>query len=121
MTLFKFGGVIGRSQFQKPATLMYPIRPRIWTPATRGHVVLDPETCILCGSCQRKCPATAIEIDKTARTWSINRMSCVQCGYCVEICPKQSLRMDPQYTAPDTRKDTDTLTVPAKPKSAAAD
>mgnify|MGYP000959702981 CR=1 FL=1 len=104
------------SLFKKPATAMYPVKKREWYAATRGHIEIDQDRCILCGICSRKCPASAITIDKTARTWTIDRMACVQCGYCAESCPKQCLTVKNEYTAPDTVKVTYTVTVPAKPK-----
>ena len=84
--------------FRKPATLMYPVKPAKITPISRGHVVMsDMDSCIYCGLCSRRCPAQAIEVDKEARTWQIDRMRCIVCNSCVEICPKSCLSMDTQY------------------------
>ncbi|MEG2638718.1 MAG: 4Fe-4S binding protein, partial [Clostridiales bacterium] len=69
MAAFKMGKVVLRSLFKKPATLMYPVVPREYTPITKGHMTIDIDTCIFCGLCAKKCPTNAITIDREARTW----------------------------------------------------
>ena len=102
--------------FKKPATLMYPVVPRQWQERTRGNIGIDETGCILCGICAKKCPTNAIIVSKENRTWDIERMQCIQCGSCVEVCPKKCLIMNPEYTAPDTIKVTDSITIPEQPK-----
>ncbi|GHT77935.1 hypothetical protein FACS1894104_0350 [Actinomycetota bacterium] len=89
-----------RNLVKKPATQLYPIELPSYAPMTKGQVVNDIEVCILCGICEKKCPATAIQVDKAAGTWTINPFSCVQCNTCVRLCPKQSLTMLNDYTKP---------------------
>jgi formate hydrogenlyase subunit 6/NADH:ubiquinone oxidoreductase subunit I len=72
---------------------------------TRGKVINDIKLCILCGICVKKCPGTAIEVDKKAETWTLNPFSCVQCNTCVRECPKSSLTMEIDYTKPSVTKD----------------
>jgi len=93
-----------RSLFRKPATQMYPIKPREWKERTRGHIEIAIKDCILCGICSRKCPTDAITVDREARTWTIRRMGCIQCSCCVEVCPKKCLVNKAGYTEPDTTK-----------------
>ncbi len=121
MAAFKMGKVVLRSLFKKPATLMYPVVPRQYYENTRGHIAIDVETCILCGICQRRCPANAIEVNRQKKTWMIERMKCVQCSGCVVVCPKDSLSNMNTYTQPETQKVVDTFTIPVKeaPKPAA--
>jgi ech hydrogenase subunit F len=88
------------SLFKKSATLPYPKEPKKIFPATRGHVEVDMEQCILCGMCQRKCPTGAITVDRTAKTWTIAAYDCCQCKSCVDNCPKKCLRMENTATAP---------------------
>jgi ech hydrogenase subunit F len=88
------------SLFKKSATLPYPKKPKKTFPATRGHVEVDIEQCILCGMCQRKCPTGAITVDRTAKTWTIAAYDCCQCKSCVDNCPKKCLRMENTATAP---------------------
>ncbi|MDR3137035.1 MAG: 4Fe-4S dicluster domain-containing protein [Coriobacteriales bacterium] len=88
-----------RNLGRKPATRPYPQQPARYTPRTKGHIVNNIELCILCSICQKRCPATALTVNKAQGTWTINPFSCVQCGTCVRVCPKKSLRMQPEYTA----------------------
>lgn len=112
MAMFKMGKMVLRSLFKKPATLMYPVVPRQYFEGTRGHIAIQEEACILCGICQKKCPANAITVDKANRTWTIERMQCVQCSGCVVVCPKKCLVNENTYTTPSTEKVVDTVTIP---------
>ncbi len=114
MAAFKMGKVVLRSLFKKPATLMYPVVPREFTPVTKGHIEIDIDNCIFCNLCAKKCPTNAIKVDRNARTWSIERMDCIQCGCCTWSCKKECLTMRPEYTAPNTVKVTDTFQGPPK-------
>ncbi len=102
MGLFKIGKMVIRSLFSKPATLMYPIIPRIPTPLTRGHISIDINTCIFCGICSKKCPTGALVVNRAEKTWEIDRLSCIQCNCCVDVCPKKCLNMEGSYTQPST-------------------
>lgn len=116
MGIFKMSKTVMRSLFKRPATRNYPSEPRKWEEITRGHISIAGEDCILCGICAKRCPTDAITVDKTARTWKIERMLCIQCSHCAEVCPKKCLHMEPEYTAPNTEKVTDTVEVPEKVK-----
>jgi formate hydrogenlyase subunit 6/NADH:ubiquinone oxidoreductase subunit I len=118
MGTFRIGKVVLRSLFKKPATLMYPVVPRAWQELTRGSIGIDEASCILCGICAKKCPTNAIAVSRTERIWAIERMQCIQCGNCVDTCPKKCLLMLPEYTAPDTVKILDSVSVPEQPKAA---
>ncbi len=54
-------------------------------------IAIDMSTCVLCGICGKKCPTSAITVDRAAKTWTINREGCVLCGSCITACPKKSL------------------------------
>ena len=101
--------MILRSFFKKPATLMYPVRPREWTERTRGRIEIEIDNCIFCGICAQKCPTDAIKTDREAKSWTISRMGCIQCSCCVEVCPKKCLVNKAGYTAPDMKKLVDTF------------
>jgi formate hydrogenlyase subunit 6/NADH:ubiquinone oxidoreductase subunit I len=81
---------------------MYPVVPPAYTPRSKGHVVNDIKECILCGICEKRCPTSAIIVDKPAETWTIDPFRCVQCLTCVRACPKACLHMDNNYTRPNT-------------------
>ncbi len=84
---------------EKPATLMYPATPAKQYEASRGHVTIAIEDCIYCGNCERHCVSQAIEVDREARTWQIDRLRCIICGLCAEVCPKDCLFVEPDYHA----------------------
>jgi ech hydrogenase subunit F len=109
MGSFHLAGMSLKNLFSKPATKMYPVVKPEWFERTKGRVENDIAACILCGICQKKCPAAAIVVDKPAGTWTLNPFSCVQCYSCIRACPKNSLSMDAQYTACATAQSTKTL------------
>ena len=111
-SIMKFTGLVLKNLFSKPVTRNYPAEELKFPERSRGSVKVDIDQCIFCGSCQRKCPSSAITVDRTARTWSIDRMGCVQCENCVNNCPKTCLHMDVHYTEPDYNKVIDTVQGP---------
>ncbi len=98
MPVFTISGMILRSLFGRPATLMYPFVPREYAPETRGHIDIAVGDCIFCGLCRRKCPTEALAVDREAKTWEINRLRCISCNCCVEVCPKKCLSMARGYS-----------------------
>ena len=102
MTYFEMTKTMVKSLFSRPATLMYPAKPAKKTPLSRGHVTINPDGCITCRSCQRKCPAQAICVEVKEKTWQIDRLRCVVCDCCVEVCPTKCLTMDTQYSPATT-------------------
>ncbi len=124
MGVFKIGKMIMRSLFSKPATLMYPVIPRVYGEKTRGHIEVDMDACVLCGICSKKCPTNAIEVNRKAKEWSISRLQCIQCNCCVEYCPKNCLYMKNSYSPSTTVKERDVFkkaeaAKPAAPKAEA--
>lgn len=110
MGSFKLGKMTLTSLFKKPATVCYPLESKPAPTGLKGHIENDMNLCILCGMCQRACPADAIEVDKKAGTWSLDPFRCVQCGSCVRCCPKDCLSMVPTYTTPSEKMFSRTLT-----------
>jgi ech hydrogenase subunit F len=49
---------------RKPATRLYPFEVREPFKEFKGRLVFNPENCILCGLCQKKCPPDAITVTK---------------------------------------------------------
>ena len=82
--LMDFTKIAMSNLFSKPATYGYPFVKRIYPERYRGQVAIDIDACIFCGMCMRKCPSGAIQVDRAAKSWTIERMGCVQCSNCVE-------------------------------------
>ena len=120
MAVMKIKNVVLRSQFKKPATLLYPVVCREYPEKGKGHIAVDMSTCICCSICAKKCPADAIKVDRANKSWEISRMSCVQCGCCVDCCPKGSLTMENTYTQPDVSLTVDTFFKPEEEAPAEA-
>lgn len=107
--IFKIGLTILKSFFKKPATLMYPKIKRQFFVKSRGKISIVIEECIFCGMCQKKCPASAILVERTKKKWEIDRLSCVSCNACVEVCPKKCLSMENFYAGAQTNRDKDSF------------
>ena len=101
---FQFAGTALKNMFSKPVTTKYPEEPYNYPEATRGHVEIDFDNCVLCSMCAKVCPPRAIDVDKRSGNWIISRFDCIQCGYCVEKCPKHCLSIVPGYTTPRPSK-----------------
>lgn len=56
-----------------------------------GDILFDPETCIFCGMCMRGCPAEAICVSRSDKSWAMDPDACLHCGMCISHCPKHSL------------------------------
>ncbi len=117
--MFIFAGRVLKNLFQKPATTQYPFQPVDYPDRMRGHIEIRIEDCITCGLCMRACPSQAIQVDRKAGTWTIDRFDCVQCSSCVNVCPKKCLMMKKGYTAPEIEKKSETFTRPQEEKKEA--
>lgn len=98
MNYFVYAGHMLANLFRKPVTTKFPLEAPQYPENDRGKVCNNIDDCIFCGMCQRSCPAGAITVDRTTKTWKINPYACVQCGSCVDNCPKKCLEMQNVYT-----------------------
>jgi formate hydrogenlyase subunit 6/NADH:ubiquinone oxidoreductase subunit I len=89
-----------KNLLNKPATRLYPFEKREPFEATRGHIDMDPNVCIYCGICAKRCPTNAISVTKEPKDWTVDPYQCIVCNYCVEVCPKKCITMHRQYTTP---------------------
>lgn len=103
MAEFKLGRMTLKSLFSKPATKLYPIEAPAYYERTKGHVAIDIDRCRFDGSCANLCPTGALEVDRKAYTWGIDRFRCIQCRNCVEVCFEHALRMENTYADPSTQ------------------
>lgn len=97
MPYFTYAGKSIKNLFSKPSTALYPIQKRKFFDITRGHILLNADTCIFCGICAKKCPTDAIKTARKEKSWEIERLKCISCGCCVDACPKNSLSMTNNY------------------------
>lgn len=109
MGSFKLGKMTLRSLFGKPETILYPVETKPAPPGLKGQIGIDMDACILCGICERTCPAGALSVSKDDDSWSIDRFRCVQCGACTRACPKECLTMLPDYQKPAVGMFVDTV------------
>lgn len=60
--------------------------------STNFFALIDAESCIDCGICQKKrCPVAAIA--KTEDAYHVNPDLCIGCGLCVSTCPSRSITL----------------------------
>lgn len=92
MGVFKLAGMTVKSLFTKAPTRKYPYEVREPFERTRGGITMgDIKGCIMCGICEKKCPANAIKVTKATETWTHWPYKCIACDACVRACPKHVL------------------------------
>ncbi len=107
--------VILKNLFTGVATRLYPATPRKLPEDVRGHISFDQPECIFCGSCSRKCPAKAIEVDlKKELRFYLDR--CIMCIVCVEVCPKKCIHYESQWSKPFYEKSVLSFSKKEEPK-----
>jgi ech hydrogenase subunit F len=97
-------GLVIKSLFKKSACDMYPVKKPEFYDRSRGRLAIEESKCILCSLCARKCPTSAITVDRNHQKWTIDHGKCILCERCVEACPTKCLHMAKQYTPPTTTK-----------------
>ncbi|MBR4749456.1 MAG: 4Fe-4S binding protein [Abditibacteriota bacterium] len=103
--MFEFLRPVLKNLLSRPSTRNYPAAEREPFEGARGHVEgIDPEKCVFCGICARKCPADAIRVDRQARTWTLDSFKCVICSVCAESCPKGCISVSPSWRKPAYEK-----------------
>ena len=50
------------------------------------------ENCIYCGACAKVCRGSAIKVDRSEKSWTVERDKCIACGRCVKACRRIALR-----------------------------
>ena len=113
MGFFRLGGMTLGGLFKKPATREYPYEKREPYARTRGRIAMtDMKACILCGLCSTRCPASCIEVDRPAETWTYWPYKCIACDSCVRACPKDILAMRPEHAPAAVQMETVVCTKP---------
>ncbi len=105
MSLFSMTGLVMKWLLRKPYTSRYPFEPRRILDGSRGSLDVALAQCTYCTLCAKRCPTAAIEVDRPAKRWTIDRLRCITCGACVEACPKKCLTMGTAHGIPTVTKD----------------
>lgn len=58
-----------------------------------GYPQADLSQCVFCTLCAKKCPQSALTVDRTERKWELAKEDCIQCGLCAQNCPKKCISM----------------------------
>ena len=56
-----------------------------------GKPAQDPNKCVYCTICARKCPGEALTVDRKEKVWKLDEDKCVACGTCADVCPKNAI------------------------------
>ena len=105
--------VILKNLFTGVATKKYPKVKRKLPENVRGHIEFDQKACVFCGSCERKCPAAAIDVKiKKELIFYLDR--CVVCGICIDSCAKKAISMSSEWSKPFCKKPVLTFSAPPK-------
>ena len=107
MSLFSMSGLVLKWMLRKPCTRRYPFEIRTPIPGSRGALAINVSTCVFCGICAKKCPTQALEVDRAAKRWTIDRLRCISCNYCVEHCPKKCLELTTAHGVATVTRDKD--------------
>ena len=95
---------IVKNAASKPYTSKYPFTPYEHFPGTRADVTFDGSLCILCGLCERSCPADCIKIHKEETKIEYLNTQCIRCGTCARVCPTKAITQNEVYTKPSKEK-----------------
>ena len=61
--------------------------------------VVDPDTCVVCGTCEERCPVDAISMEDSAL---VDADKCIGCGVCYPSCTTESITLVPRPEAEQT-------------------
>ena len=67
-----------------------PAAPAV-QPRGDGKPAQDPDKCVYCTICARKCPGEALTVDRKEKVWKLDEDKCVACGTCADVCPKNAI------------------------------
>lgn len=58
-----------------------------------GYPQADLSQCVFCTLCAKKCPQSALTVDRAEKKWELSKENCIQCGLCAQNCPKKCISM----------------------------
>jgi uncharacterized protein (DUF362 family) len=77
--------------FKKPSTAMLSIFLWVNKFLPKPKIIADPEKCVKCGICVKKCPVQALSLNPHA---ICNHKTCIKCLCCVEVCPHDAIHLE---------------------------
>jgi len=110
--------LVTRNFFNKKLTRAFPAGPeRAPYERTKGRIVFNEKTCILCSICAKRCPSDAITVDRATGKWELDAFRCILCNECVVSCPKKSITMSTERRNGSETKVVETFQMePPKPQ-----
>jgi len=73
--------------------------PRVFTTSSY-HAVIDPQKCIGCRLCEKKCQVDALTFNKKQKKVSVVDKRCIGCGICIPVCRAGALTLVRHSDAP---------------------
>jgi formate hydrogenlyase subunit 6/NADH:ubiquinone oxidoreductase subunit I len=55
---------------------------------------VDEDTCVVCGTCEERCPVDAISLEDSAAR--VDADKCIGCGVCYPTCSTESITLIPR-------------------------
>lgn len=96
-----------RRLLRRRETIRYPAGPLELPEAYQGQVAVEIVACVGCGVCERICPASALQVERTegggVRVVLLHDR-CATCGLCAQECPRQAIRMIPSFAPSATSR-----------------
>ena len=74
-------------------TSVRPLENPVQYFATNFRAVVDPETCVGCGKCVKRCQMDAVSVSDEKKA-VIDYSRCIGCGICVPTCKPEAIRLE---------------------------
>ena len=78
-------------KFKKPSTMALSMFLWLNKLLPKPKIISDPEKCVRCGICVKKCPVQALTLQPHA---ICNHKICIKCLCCVEVCPHDAIYLE---------------------------
>ncbi|MEN7982204.1 MAG: DUF362 domain-containing protein [Nanoarchaeota archaeon] len=80
-----------RLKFKKPSSSVISMFLWLNKFLPKSKIISDPEKCVRCGICVKKCPVKALSLQPHA---ICNHKICIKCLCCVEVCPHDAIHLE---------------------------